>query len=70
MPGNLVIPPAMEEVIQSFEQAKTPFTVHDVHQALAKARQELQNPTEAENFGAWTEILAFALVGSRIGVSP
>ena len=70
MPANLVIPPAIEEVIQSFEQAKTPFTVHDVHQALAKARQELQNPTEAENFGAGTEILAFALVGSRTDASP
>ena len=70
MPANLVIPPATEEVIQSFEQAKTPFTVHDVHRALAKARQELQNPAEAENFGAWTENLAFALVGSRTDASP
>ncbi len=70
MPATLVIPPETEEVIQSFEQAKTPLTVRDVHQALAKARQGLQNPTEAEKFGAWTEILAFVLVGSRTDASP
>ena len=70
MPANLVIPPAIEEVILSFEQAETPFAVHDVHQALVKARQELQNPTEAENFGTWAEILAFTLVGSRTEASP
>ena len=70
MPVNLAIPPTIEDVIQSFEQADEPFDVHDVHQALAKARQELQNPTEAENLGAWAENLAFALVGSRTVASP
>ena len=70
MPTNLIIPPAIEEVIQSFEQGEVSFTVHDVHQALSKARQELENPTEEEGFGAWAEILAFALVGSRTVASP
>lgn len=36
--ANLVIPPQVEKVIQSFEHADAPFTVRDVHQALAKAR--------------------------------
>lgn len=70
MQTNLVIPPKVEEVIQSFEQAEAPFTVRDVQQALSKARQELQDPTEAERFGAWVEILAFTLVGSRTDASP
>lgn len=70
MSANLVIPPAIEEVIQSFEQAKTPFTVSDVQQALAKTREGLQNPTKAENFGTWAEVLAFTLIGSRTGANP
>lgn len=70
MQTNLVIPPIVEEVIQSFEKAEAPFTVRDVQQALSKARQELQNPTEAERFAAWAEILAFTLVGSRTDASP
>lgn len=70
MQTNLVVPPTVEETIQSFEQAEAPFTVLDVQQALSKARQELQNPTEAENFGAWAEILAFTLVGNRTCASP
>jgi lysyl-tRNA synthetase class 1 len=69
MRANLIVPPPIEEVIQSFEQADASFTVRDVHQALAKARRDLQNPTAAEDLGAWAETLAFALVG-RAGVSP
>ena len=70
MSDNPFIPPAIEEVIQSFDQMDAPFTVRDVHQALAKARRELQKPTEAENFGVWAEILAFVLVGNRTDASP
>lgn len=69
MHANLAIPPQVEEVIQSFEQADAPFTVRDVHQALARARHEYQDPSSAEAFGAWAETLAFALVG-RAGASP
>ena len=70
MTETLLIPPLIDEVIQRFDQSHAPFTVHNVDQALSKARRELQNPTETENFGAWTEILAFALVGNRTDTSP
>lgn len=70
MQSNLVIPPEVEGVIQGYEKAESPFTVLDVQQALSQTRQELQNPTEAESFGAWAEILAFTLVGHRAGTSP
>ncbi len=70
MPANLVIPPAIEEVIQGLERASAAFTVRDVHQALAKARHDLRNPTEAENLAAWSEVLAFVLVGNRTAASP
>ena len=70
MSDILLIPSPIEEIIQSFDQKNGPFTVHDVNQALSKARRELQKPTEAENFGTWAEILAFALVGNKTDASP
>ena len=70
MSDILLIPPSIEEVIQSFDQTDAPFTVRDVNQALSKARPELQKPTKAEDFGAWAEILAFALVGNKTDASP
>lgn len=70
MPSDLIIPPAIEAAIQHFEHAEGPFTEHDVQQALGNARRSLQNPSEAENFGAWTEVLAFALVDTRVRPDP
>ena len=66
----MIVPPEIEEVIQGFDQEQSPFTVRDVHKGLSKARQALQNPTDEKNFGAWAEVLAFALVTSSSGVSP
>ncbi len=70
MPPNLVVPPALETLIQEFDSAKSPFTELDVQQALGAARSSLQNPTEEESFGAWAEVLAFALIGSNTQISP
>lgn len=42
----------------------------DVQQALGAARSALQNPSEEESFGAWAEVLAFALIGSSTQLSP
>ncbi len=69
-PAKLVIPPLVEDVIQGFERASEPVTVRTVHQALSEARQKLEGASEAENFAAWSEILAFTLVGNRTGASP
>ena len=67
----IVISAEIEAVIQEFEHASDPFTVLDVQQALGKARRDLEQPSEAD-FGAWTEILAFALTDatSYAGPSP
>ena len=70
MASDLVVPPSIEAVIQEFNRAEKPFTELDVEQALGKARSSIQNPTEDENFGAWAEVLAFALVDSRMHRSP
>lgn len=69
-PAAFVIPPAIEKVIQDFDRAGEPFTALDVSQALGPARRELQDPPKEHDYGAWTEILAFALVPERDGSSP
>jgi hypothetical protein len=70
MPPDLLVPPVIEAIIQQFDQAKAPFTEFDVQRALGNARRSLHNPTEAENFGAWAEVLAFALASGRLSASP
>ncbi|MBF0095574.1 MAG: hypothetical protein HQL34_13645, partial [Alphaproteobacteria bacterium] len=67
---DLVVPPAIDAVILQFNDAKGPYAEHDVKRELDKARSGLQNPTESENFGAWAEVLAFALVETRSSNSP
>ncbi len=54
-------PPSINEVIDRFDAMGAPFTEFDVSRELNTARQLLENPTEAENAGAWAETLAFAL---------
>jgi lysyl-tRNA synthetase class 1 len=69
-PDPIVIPPAVEEVIQRFEQPGESFTVHDIQQALSNARRAMEGASEAESFAVWSEVLAFALVVNRTGASP
>ena len=61
MTAELVVPPAIEAVIAKFEAASAPFGEQEVQQALGTARSALINQTDAENLGAWAELLAFAL---------
>lgn len=61
MDDTLSPPPTIEDVIQRFDAMETPFTEHDVSRDLNAVRNSLQEPTEAENLGAWSETLAFAL---------
>jgi lysyl-tRNA synthetase class 1 len=70
MAPDLVMPPPIEAVIQDFERSEAPFAEVDVQQALGKVRRSLQNPSDGENLGAWAEVLAFALVGTRTQSSP
>jgi lysyl-tRNA synthetase class 1 len=64
------IPPSIEEVIAKVDQSSEPIEELTVKAALATARQGLTDPGEAENLGAWAELLAFALVASRHHPSP
>jgi lysyl-tRNA synthetase class 1 len=72
MPPDIVVPSAIETVIHDYDHSELSFTALDVQQALGKARRSLQNPSEAENLGAWVEILAFSLTDGRdyAGASP
>lgn len=65
-----VIPPAIEEAITKFDQSDAAFNERQVKQTLVSARQSLVEPGEAENLGAWAEVLAFALVDTRPQPSP
>ena len=66
----IAVPSSVEEVIQGFDKATKPVSVHDVQAALSKARQALKDPGESDNFAAWAEILAFSLVDNRTSASP
>jgi len=70
MAADIVIPPAIEEVICEFDSASAPLDEHAVQQALNAACESLANSSDAENLGTWAEVLAFALVESRHHSSP
>jgi len=67
---SLTVPPAIESVIAKFDAADTAFDVHDVSRELVAARQSLTSPSEAENTGAWSEVLAFSLTHDAANFSP
>jgi lysyl-tRNA synthetase class 1 len=70
MADEIIVPAAIEQIIQKYEAAKSPFTELEVQQEVGKARQELGQLEAAENLGAWAEVLAFALVGAHTHESP
>jgi lysyl-tRNA synthetase, class I len=70
MADEISVPAAIEQIIQKYEATKSPFTELDVHQEVGKARRELGQLKAPENLGAWSEVLAFGLVGSRTHESP
>jgi lysyl-tRNA synthetase class 1 len=61
MDDKLIVPLTIEDVIQRFDNSEKTFTEFDVSAELAAARNALDEPSEAENAGAWSECLAFAL---------
>src|SRR6516162_2331911 len=72
MHPDIVVPTAIEAVIRNYDSTELSFTALDVQQAIGTARSSLQNPSEAENLGAWVETLAFSLTDGRdyAGASP
>lgn len=67
---DLIVPLSMDEVIAKLDQESAPIDEHQVSQDLIAARNALINPDEAENLGAWAEVLAFALSIGDFGNSP
>src|SRR5258708_7222057 len=61
MTANVTVPPTVEAVIQTFDAKKESFTEFSVSRDLGIARGTLNEPTQAENNGAWAEVLAFGL---------
>ena len=61
MANTLVVPISLEEIVQNYDAKEEPFTDFDIGGALKSARNDLVNPSEPENNGAWAEALAFAL---------
>jgi lysyl-tRNA synthetase class 1 len=60
---RLTIPPTIEEEIAKIDRGGAVPNERMVHQALASARNALSDPGEENNLGAWSEVLAFALMG-------
>lgn len=67
---SLTIPPTIDEEIAKIDRSGTACDEHMVHSALASARKALINPGEKENLGAWSEVLAFALMGDQQRSGP
>ena len=70
MPGKLVVPSTVENIILDFDKLQEPVRELDIQSELKRARKQLENLTEEEKLGTWAEVLAFALVPSRAGASP
>lgn len=70
MAADLIVPPAIEDVIAKFDQDGSAVDELQVKAELTAARRTLQNPTEVENLGAWAEVLAFSLTPSTHSLSP
>jgi hypothetical protein len=70
MVDNLVVPPTIEAIIHRFDASETYFSEFDVSRDVNAARGALQEPTDAENLGAWSEVLAFALTAGRDHEDP
>jgi hypothetical protein len=70
MLDELIVPSVVEEIIQRFEASKDAFTELEVHGEICKARNSLKEPSAAENFGAWAEVLAFGLSERHHGHNP
>ena len=65
MTATLIVPSSLEDIVQRYDATEEPYTEHDIGGELKSARGALVNPSESENLGAWSEVLAFALATGR-----
>ncbi|QDF39105.1 DUF4209 domain-containing protein [Bradyrhizobium symbiodeficiens] len=65
MSNALTVPALLEEIIQRFDAREEPFNEFTIGGELKAARGALTQPSDAENLGAWAEVLAFALTSDR-----
>jgi lysyl-tRNA synthetase class 1 len=70
MTADLVVPAIIEAVIARFDGEPGPLLLSTVSRDVNDARKMLENPSPAENLGAWSEALAFALTPIRGEPSP
>jgi lysyl-tRNA synthetase class 1 len=61
MMSALAVPSFIEDIVQRFDANEEPFDEFTIGGELKTARGALIDPSEAENLGAWAEVLAFAL---------
>lgn len=57
----LIVPTSLEEIVQRYDAKEEPFNEFTIGGELKTARGALVEPCDAENLGAWSEVLAFAL---------
>ncbi len=69
-PASLAIPNAINLVISEFDARTSAYDTFAVESALNVARRALVDPTAEEAYGAWAEVLAFALFASEHGEKP
>lgn len=63
MSDKLVVPAAITAALESFDHRAGPCTEHEISSAIQAVRAPSGQVTEAENSGAWAELLAFSLTG-------
>jgi lysyl-tRNA synthetase class 1 len=61
MTTRLILPASLEEIVQRYDARSEPFDEFAIGGELKTARGALVNPSDAENLGAWAEVLAFGL---------
>ncbi len=68
--SKLMVPTGIQDVIADFDKRTGVYTCADVSGALGAARTTLKSVCEAEDKGAWAEVLAFNLAGFEHGEKP
>jgi lysyl-tRNA synthetase class 1 len=58
---SLIVPASLEEIVERYDAKDEPFNEFTIGGELKTARGALVDPSDAENLGAWSEVLAFAL---------
>lgn len=65
MSNVLTVPAPLDEIVQHFDTREEPFNEFTIGGEHKAARSALIEPSDAENLGAWAEVLAFALASGQ-----